>query len=113
MGKMHMMQLIEVNKKSYTKNKYPYYFYKQWHDPNDYKKRIEKTFVVRKGQSNIETPIKTKTTFGEVPDFVEDRHEYLDKVANISIDSTKLHSNTSEVGGDLMEHYFGGVNEIS
>ena len=111
MGKMHMMQLIEVNSKSYTKVKYPYYLYKQWHDSSDYKKRIEKTFVVRKGQSNVETPIKTKTTFGEIPDFVEDRHEYLNKVATTSIDSTKLHSNTSEVGGDLMEHYFGGVNE--
>ena len=106
-----MMQLIEVNSKSYTKVKYPYYLYKQWHDSSDYKKRIEKTFVVRKGQSNVETPIKTKTTFGEIPDFVEDRHEYLNKVATTSIDSTKLHSNTSEVGGDLMEHYFGGVNE--
>ena len=112
MGKMHMMQLIEINKKSYTKIKYPFYFYKQWHDPNNYKKRIEKTFILRKGKLKIiETTIKTKTTFGEVPDFVEDRHEYLDKVANISIDSTKLHSNTSEVGGDLMEHYFGGVNQ--
>ena len=35
----------------------------------------------------------------------------MNKVATTSIDSTKLHSNTSEVGGDLMEHYFGGVNE--
>ncbi len=111
MGKMHLMQLIEMNRKTYTKVKYPYYLYKQWHDANNYKKRIEKTFVIRKGQSDVETPIKTKTTFGETPDFVEDRHEYLDKVANTSIDSTKLHSNTSEVGGDLMEHYFGGVND--
>ena len=111
MGKMHMMQLIEINKKTYTKIKHPYYLYKQWHHPTEYNKRIEKTFVVRTGQSKVETPIKTKTTFGEIPDLVEDRHEYLNKVAKTSIDSTKLHSNTSEVGGDLMEHYFGGVNE--
>ncbi len=112
MGKMHMMQLIEINKKSYTKNKYPYYFYKQWHDPNDYKKRIEKTFVVRKGQSDVETPIKTKTTFGEVSDYVcDERHEYLDKAHSSSIDTTKMHSNTSEVGGDLMVQYFGGVDD--
>ena len=111
MGKMHLMQLIEINKKTYTKIKHPYYLYKQWHHPTEYNKRIEKTFVVRTGQSKVETPIKTKTTFGEIPDLVEDRHEYLNKVAKTSIDSTKLHSNTSEVGGDLMEHYFGGVHE--
>ena len=110
MGKMHMMQLIEINKKSYTKIKHPYYFYKQWHHPSDYNKRIEKTFVVRKGESKVETLLKTKTTFGELPDFIEERHEYLDRVASNSIDSTKLHSNTSEVGGDLMQHYFGSVN---
>ncbi len=103
MGKMHMMQLIEVNKKSYTKNKYPYYFYKQWHDPNDYKKRIEKTFVVRKGQSNIETPIKTKTTFGEIPDNIyTKRHEYLDKAHNSSFEERIDH---------LVIQYFGGPEE--
>ena len=113
MGKMHMMQLIEVNKKSYTKIKYPYYFYKQWHHPSEYNKRIEKTFVIRKGHSKVETPIKTKTTFGEKAAIanVGERHEYLNKVASIPIDDTKLHSNTSEVGGDLMEQYFGKVNE--
>ena len=64
-----MMQLIEINKKTYTIGRHSrYYFYKQWHDPNDYKKRIEKTFVVRKGQLNVDTPIKTKTTFGVRPD---------------------------------------------
>tara|TARA_R100001510_G_scaffold54807_1_gene57918 strand:+ start:42 stop:1082 length:1041 start_codon:yes stop_codon:yes gene_type:complete len=112
MGKMHMMQLIEINKKSYTKNNYPYYFYKQWHHPDDYGKRIEKTLVVRKGGSTIETAIKTKTTFGEKP-FIEctERHEYLDKADKSSIDTTKMHSNTSEVGGDLMVKYFGGLNE--
>ena len=112
MGKMHMMQLIEVNKMSYTKNNYPHYFYKQWHHPDDYGKRIEKTWVVRKGGSTIETAIKTKTTFGEKP-FIEctERHEYLDKADKSSIDTTKMHSNTSEVGGDLMVKYFGGVEE--
>ena len=109
---MHMMQLIEINKKTYTKIKYPYYFYTQWHHPTDYNKRIEKTFVLRKGASNIDTPIKTKTTFGEIPDSVpKERHEYLNKVDRSSIDTTKLHSNTSEVGGDLMVQYFGTVNE--
>ena len=112
MGKMHMMQLIEVNKKSYTKIKYPYYFYKQWHDPDDYKIRIEKTFVLRKGQSEIETPVKTKTTFGETPDAVyTDLHPYLHKAKKISDDTTKIHSNTLESGGDLMKEYFGGVDE--
>ena len=112
MGKMHMMQLIEINEMSYTKNNYPFFFYKQWHDPDDYKKRIEKTFVVRKGGSTIETPIKTKTTFGETPDVIyEERHEYLDRAHKSSVDeTTKMHSNTSEVGGDLMTKYFGDVN---
>ena len=112
MGKMHMMQLIEVNKMSYTKNNYPFFFYKQWHDPDDYKKRIEKSFVVRKSASTIETPIKTKTTFGEKPDVVyRERHEYLDEADQKSVgDTIKMHSNTSEVGGDLMTKYFGDVN---
>ena len=112
MGKMHMMQLIEINEKTYTKIKHPYYFYKQWHDPNNYKKRIEKTFVLRKGQSKIETPIKTKTTFGQVSDLVApELHPFLKDVQKSSIDNTKLFSNTSEVGGDMMVSYFGGVNE--
>ncbi len=103
MGKMHMMQLIEVNKKSYTKNKYPYYFYKQWHDPNDYKKRIEKTFVVRKGQLTVDTPIKTKTTFGVRPDvFYTERHEYLDKAHNSSFEDRIDH---------LVTQYFGGPDD--
>ena len=112
MGKMHMMQLIEINEKTYTKIKHPYYFYKQWHDPNNYKKRIEKTFVLRKGQSIIETPIKTKTTFGQVSDTVApELHPFLKDVQKSSIDNTKLFSNTSEVGGDMMSSYFGGVND--
>ena len=116
MGKMHMMQLIEVNKKSYTKIKYPYYFYKQWHHPTDYGKRIEKTFVLRKNNSNLETPVKTKTTFGEIPKNKCNNqiHEYLRVVKELSdnkSDITKIHSNTLEKGGDLMKKYFGGVNE--
>ena len=109
---MHLMQLIEMNKRTYTKIKHPFYYYKQWHDPNNYKKRIEKTFVIRKGSSKVETPIKTKTTFGEKPDvYTKKQHPYLNAAAASSISATKLHSNTSEVGGDLMVHYFGGVND--
>ena len=111
MGKMHMMQLIEINEMTYTKTGGRYYFYKQWHDPENYSKRIEKTYLVRKHQSKVETPIKTKTTFGEMPEFVGDRHEYLDLAHNSSISTTKMHSNTSEVGGDLMFRYFGRVND--
>ncbi len=112
MGKMHMMQLIEINQKSYTKNKYPYYIYKQWHDPNDYSTRIEKSYVLRQGQSNIETAIKTKTTFGEkVKHNGGELHAYLWEVAKSKTDSVKLHSNTSEEGGDLMERYFGNVRD--
>ena len=113
MGKMHLMQLIEINKKTYTKTGGRYYFYKQWHDPDNYRRRIEKTYLVRRHQSKVETPIKTKTTFGEEPIHVspKDRHEYLDKAHNSSVSTTKMHSNTSEVGGDLMVHYFGDVHE--
>ena len=112
MGKMHMMQLIEINRKTYTKTAGRYYFYKQWHDPDNYKKRIEQSFVVRRGQSKVEKPIKTKTTFGEVSDVVcDDLHPFLRDVVENPIDSTKLFSNTSEVGGDLMTTYFGRVND--
>ena len=112
MGKMHLMQLIEINEKVYVKTGGKYYFYKQWHDPDNYKKRIEKTFLCRKGHSVIETPIKTKTTAGEKSDtIVRERHEYLDLAAKLPIDSTKLHSNTSEVGGDLMYKFFGSVTD--
>ena len=112
MGKMHLMQLIELNEKTYVKTGGKYYFYKQWHDPNNFAKRIEKSYVVRKGFSVVETPIKTKTTVGQKSDVCfSERHEYLDLVANLPIDSTKLHSNTSEVGGDLMVKYFGNVSE--
>jgi len=108
MGKMHMMQLIEINKKTYTKIKHPYYLYKQWHHPTEYNKRIEKTFVVRTGQSKVETPIKTKTTFGQkIIKRCPETHEYLFAAGN----DIKIHSNTLEEGGDLMKKYFGGVNE--
>ena len=112
MGKMHLMQLIEMNKKTYTKTGGRYFFYKQWHDPNDYKKRIEQSFVVRKGHYKVEKPIKTKTTFGEKPDDPPPAvlHPYLIEVQNSSIDNTKMFSNTSEAGGDLMTMYFGRVN---
>ena len=116
MGKMHMMQLIEVNKKSYTKIKYPYYLYKQWHHPTEYEKRVEKTFVIRKGQLRVETPIKTKTTFGQQSKMVcpDGQHEYLHAAKSLSTnhaESLKIHSNTLEKGGDLMKKYFGGVND--
>tara|TARA_B100001057_G_scaffold313276_1_gene313417 strand:- start:895 stop:1944 length:1050 start_codon:yes stop_codon:yes gene_type:complete len=112
MGKMHLMQLIELNEKTYVKTGGKYYFYKQWHDPNNFAKRIEKSYVVRKGFTVVETPIKTKTTAGQKSDVCfSERHEYLDLVEDLTIDSTKLHSNTSEVGGDLMVKYFGNVSE--
>ena len=53
MGKMHLMQLIEINKKTYTKIKHPYYLYKQWHHPTEYNKRIEKTFDYSKKRACI------------------------------------------------------------
>ena len=123
MGKMHMMQLIEINQKSYVKNKYPFFFYKQWHDPDDIRVRIEKNYLVRKGKSEVETQIKTKPTFGQkakpmhCPDGM---HEYLHVVSSLSKNAdedemlglrVKLNSNTLELGGDLMKKYFGGVEE--
>ncbi len=112
MGKMHLMQLIEINKKTYTKIKHPFYYYTQWHDPDDYRRRIEKTYVIRKGSSVVETPIKTKTTFGQEPLVrTKKQHPYLNAAAKSNISVTKLHSNTSEVGGDLMVQYFGDVND--
>ena len=107
------MQLIEINKKTYTKTGGRYYFYKQWHDPENYSNRIEKTYLIRRHQSKVETPIKTKTTVGEKPTLVSsgDKHPFLTDVFKNPIDSTKLFSNTSEVGGNLMVSYFGGVNE--
>ena len=112
MGKMHMMISIEMNKKTYVKHGGKHYFYKQWHDPDNYNKRIEMSYVCRKGQSKIEKPIKTKTTAGEKSDaYTNERHEYLDLAAKMPIDSTKLHSNTSEVGGELMMKFFGSYKD--
>ena len=116
MGKMHLMQLIEIHKKSYVKSNSPYYIYKQWHDPNNYKKRIEKSFVLRKGNSKLESAIKTKTTYGEVSnEYYKERHKYLDDVTQITkgdfSEMAKFHSNTLENGGYLMEKYFGSVDE--
>ena len=111
MGKMHMMILIEMNEKTYVKHGGKHYFYKQWHDPDNYNKRIEKSFVCRKGQSKIETPIKTRTIAGEKTDaYINERHEYLDLAAKLPIDPTKVHSNTSEVDGKLVMKYSGSYN---
>ena len=112
MGKMHMMILMEINEKTYVKHGGKHYLYKQWHDPNNYSRRIEKSFICRKGQSKIETPIKTTTTKTHRSDaYANERHEYLDLAAQLPIDATKLHSNTSEVGGELMKKYFGSVHD--
>jgi len=86
MGKEHLMFLLEINRKSYTKSLTRYYFWKHWHDPDNYKKRIEKTYLVRKGQSKVETPIRTRTTYGERPDL-------------------------SGIPSTCYVHYFGGVND--
>ena len=69
MGKEHLMHLLEINRKSYTKSLTRYFFWKQWPDPDNYKKRIEKTYLVmRHENSKVETPIRGRTTFGEKPD---------------------------------------------
>tara|TARA_B100001093_G_scaffold330079_1_gene315132 strand:+ start:1111 stop:2217 length:1107 start_codon:yes stop_codon:yes gene_type:complete len=86
MGKEHLMFLLEINRKSYTKSLTRYYLYKHWHDPDNYKKRIEKTYLVRKGQSKVETPIRGRTTYGERPD-------------------------PSGIPSTCYVHYFGGVND--
>ena len=92
MGKMHLLQLIEINRKTYTNGSHSrYYFYKQWHHPTEYNKRIEKVYLVRKHHSNVETSIRTRTTYGERPDFVYDVDEDLE---------IYLHKN-----GDLMADY--------
>ena len=112
MGKMHLMILLEINEKTYVKPGGRYYLYKQWHDPRNYSRRIEKSFICRKGQSKIETRIKTTTTKTQRSDtYTNERHEYLDLAAQLPIDNTKIHSNTSEVGGELMKKYFGSVHD--
>ena len=90
MGKMHLMQLIEINRKTYTKSFNRYYFYKQLHHPTEYNKRIEKVYLVRKHHSNVETSLRTRTTYGERPDFVYDVDEdieiYLQKNGDLMAD---------------------------
>ena len=90
MGKMHLMQLIEINRKTYAKSFNRHYFYKQWHHPTEYNKRIEKVYLVRKHHSNVETSLRTRTTYGERPDFVYDVDEdieiYLQKNGDLMAD---------------------------
>tara|TARA_B100000424_G_scaffold79360_1_gene59378 strand:+ start:25 stop:1152 length:1128 start_codon:yes stop_codon:yes gene_type:complete len=86
MGKEHLMFLSEINRKSYTKSLTRYYFWKHWHDPDNYKKRIEKTYLVRSNQSKVETPIRGRTTYGERPDL-------------------------SGIPSTCYVHYFGGDND--
>ena len=103
MGKMHLMQLCETNKKIYTKIGGKYYFYKQWHDSSNYKKRIEKIFFVRKGRSNIETSIRTKTTYGEKPDVAHTQlHKYLHDSRNSTFEEKYDH---------LVTKHFGDMND--
>ena len=68
MGKEHLIFLLEINRKSYTRSITRYFFEKHWHDPNNYKKRKVKTYLIRRHQSKVETPIRGKTTYGERPD---------------------------------------------
>ena len=65
MGKMHMMQLIEINEKTYTKIKHPYYFYKQWHDPNNYKKRTKRKIGRHKKNMNKSQKRSYKPSVGQ------------------------------------------------
>ena len=85
MGKEHLMFLLEINRKSYTKSLTRYYFWQHRPDPDNYRRRIEKTYLVRRHQSKVETPIRGRTTYGERPD--------------LSVPST------------CYVHYFGGVND--
>ena len=86
MGKEYLMHLVEINRMSYTKSLTRYFFYKQWHDPDNFKKRIEKTYLVRRHQSKVDTPIRGRTTYGEKPDL-------------------------SGIPSTCYVHYFGGVND--
>ena len=86
MGKEHLMFLSEINRKSYTKSLTRYYFWQQRPDPDNYRRRIEKTYLVRKDQSKVETPERGRTTYGEIPDL-------------------------SSIPSTCYVHYFGGVND--
>jgi len=87
MGKMHLMKLCDINKKSYTKTAGKYYFYKR-------NKKEEKTFFVRKGASELETRVKSKIE-------VLETHRYLQDAQNVSFEESQ----------DLITQYFGNLDE--
>tara|TARA_B100000131_G_scaffold307911_1_gene336649 strand:- start:802 stop:1758 length:957 start_codon:yes stop_codon:yes gene_type:complete len=87
MGKMHLMKLCDINNKSYTKTAGRYYFYKR-------NKKVQETFFVRKGESKVETRVKTKTE-------VLETHRYLQDAHNSSFEERE----------NLITEYFGNLDE--
>jgi len=87
MGKMHLMKLCDINNKSYTKTAGRYYFYKR-------NKKVQETFFVRKGESKVETRVKTKTE-------VSESHRYLQDAHNSSFEERE----------NLITEYFGNLHE--
>ena len=87
MGKMHLMKLCDINNKSYTKTAGGYYFYKR-------NKKAQETFFVRKGESKVETRVKTKTEVSET-------HRYLQDAHNSSFEERE----------NLITEYFGNLHE--
>ena len=87
MGKMHLMKLCDINYKSYTKTAGGYYFYKR-------NKKVQETFFVRKGESKVETRVKTKTKVSET-------HRYLQDAHNSSFEERE----------NLITEYFGNLHE--
>ena len=87
MGKMHLMKLCDINNKSYTKTAGGYYFYKR-------NKKAQETFFVRKGESKVETRVKTKTEVSET-------HQYLQDAHNSSFEERE----------NLITEYFGNLDE--
>ena len=87
MGKMHLMKLCDINNKSYTKTAGRYYFYKR-------NKKAQETFFVRKGESKVETRVKTKTK-------VLETHRYLQDAHNSSFEERE----------NLITEYFGNLDE--
>ena len=87
MGKMHLMKLCDINNKSYTKTAGRYYFYKR-------NKKVQETFFVRKGESKVETRVKTKTEVSET-------HQYLQDAHNSSFEERE----------NLITEYFGNLDE--
>ena len=87
MGKMHLMKLCDINNKSYTKTAGRYYFYKR-------NKKVQETFFVRKGESKVETRVKTKTEVSET-------HQYLQDAHNSSFEERE----------NLITEYFGNLHE--